>query len=86
MKSTGIIRKLDDLGRITNPIEMRRTLGVEEHEELEISLEDGKIILRKYEPADIFTGSKKGLIEYHGKLVSKKSIREMAELAGLVSR
>ena len=83
MKETGIVRKLDELGRITLPIELRRTLHLAERDAIEISTKDDKVILEKYEPVDIFTGEKEDLIEYHGKKVSKKSIIEMAELAGL---
>lgn len=84
MKNTGIVRRLDELGRITIPIELRRSLGIGDREALEIFTDDGKIVLEKYEPTDIFTGSDKDLIEYHGKLVSKKSIEELASLAGLI--
>lgn len=84
MKSTGIVRKLDELGRITLPIELRRTLGVKEREALEIFVDGDQIILTKYEPVDIFTGEKEDLIEYHGKKVSKKSVEELAKLAGLL--
>lgn len=84
MKSTGIVRKLDELGRITLPIELRRTLGITDREELEIFVDDDKIILAKYEPQDIFTGDKRGLIEYHGKKVSRKNIQEMAKIAGIL--
>lgn len=84
MKSTGIIRRLDELGRITLPIELRRSLGMDERESLEIYVEDNRIILEKYTPSDIFTGEEKDLIEYHGKLVSKKSIKELSKLAGLI--
>lgn len=86
MKETGIVRKLDELGRITLPIELRRTLHLAERDSIEISTKDDKIILEKYEPVDIFTGEKEDLIEYHGKKVSKKSIIEMAGLAGLEIR
>lgn len=84
MKSTGIVRKLDELGRITLPIELRRTLGVSERDPLEIFVEEGKIILQKYEPSDIFNGDKDDLIDYCGKKVSKASIQELAKLAGLI--
>lgn len=84
MKSTGIVRKLDELGRITLPIELRRTLGVSERDPLEIFVDEGKIILQKYEPTDIFNGDKDELIDYCGKKVSKKSIAELAKLAGLI--
>lgn len=84
MKSTGIVRKLDELGRITLPIELRRTLGVSERDPLEIFVDEGKIILQKYEPADIFSGSKDGLVDYCGKKVAKSSIIELAKLAGII--
>ncbi len=84
MKNTGIVRRLDELGRITLPIELRRTLGCTDRDQLEIFVEGGCVILKKYEPADIFTGSKTDLIEYQGKTVSKESIREMALLAGII--
>lgn len=84
MKSTGIVRKLDELGRITLPIELRRTLGVSERDPLEIFVDEDKIVLRKYEPTDIFNGEKNELIDYCGKKVSKASIIELAKLAGII--
>lgn len=84
MKSTGINRKLDELGRITLPIELRRSLDIAERDALEIYTEDDKIILRKANTGDIFTGSTDDLIEYHDKMVSKESIEELAKLAGLI--
>ena len=86
MKSTGIVRKLDELGRITLPIELRRTLGVEERDPLEIYVEEERIILQKYEPADIFSGSREELVDYCGKKISKKSIIELAKLAGIIEK
>lgn len=83
MNSTGITRRLDELGRITLPIELRRSLGILDRDPLEILVEDDRIILKKYQPEDIFTGDTEDLIEYHGKKVSKKSIKEMAKLAGI---
>lgn len=84
MKGTGIVRKLDELGRITLPIELRRTLGVHERDSLEIFVEDDKIILKKYEPTDVFSGSTDDLYEYCGKKVSRESIVELAKLAGII--
>ena len=52
MKSTGIVRKLDELGRITLPMELRRTLGVENKDSIEISVDENRIILEKYIPRD----------------------------------
>lgn len=83
MKSTGIVRKVDELGRVVLPIELRRNLNINEKDSLEIFVDDERVILKKYEPADIFTGSMDELIDFKGKKVSKASILEMAKLAGL---
>lgn len=84
MKSTGIVRKVDELGRVVLPIELRRNLNINEKDALEIFVDDDKVILKKYEPADIFTGSMDNLIDYCGKKVSKESVLEMAKIAGLL--
>lgn len=84
MKSTGIVRKLDELGRITLPIELRRTLGVQDRDALEIFVDDGKIILSKYLPSDIFTGSTEELYDFCDKKVSKESIVQLAKIAGII--
>ena len=83
MKSTGIVRKVDELGRIVLPIELRRSLNIDIKDSIEIFVDEDKIILKKYEPADIFTGTMEDLIDYKGKKVSVASIKEMAEIAGL---
>ncbi len=83
MKSTGIVRKADELGRVVLPMELRRNMEIEIKDSLEIFVEDNMIILKKYEPADIFTGSMEDLIDYRGKKVSKQSILDMARIAGL---
>ena len=80
MKSTGIIRKVDDLGRIVLPIELRRTLDIAERDELEIYMENDQIILRKYEPACIFCASDRKLISYNGKNVCRECIRKMDQM------
>lgn len=83
MKSTGIVRKVDELGRVVLPIELRRNLNIQEKDSLEIFVDDEKIILKKYEPADIFNGSMDDLIDYKGKKISKATIIELAKIAGL---
>ena len=83
MKYTGSVRKVDELGRVVLPIEIRRALNIEIRDAVEITADDSTITLRKYLPGDIFTGSTDNLINYHGKSVSIDSIREMAEIAGL---
>ena len=67
MKSTGIVRKVDELGRIVLPIELRRTLGIEEKDRIEIFVDGESIILRKYQPACIFCDNAKDIINYKGK-------------------
>lgn len=57
MKSTGIVRKVDELGRIVLPIELRRTLDISEKDALEIYVDGSSIILKKYEPACVFCGN-----------------------------
>ena len=69
MKKTGMIRQIDELGRITLPIELRRTLDIEEHDALEISLEGDAVVLRKYEPCCIFCGGMRDLRTLRGKNV-----------------
>ena len=82
MKKTGIVRKVDELGRIVLPIEIRKTMGINIKDALEISAEDGIIKLRKYEAADVFTGETDDLVDYNGKKVSKNTIKELAKIAG----
>lgn len=67
MKSTGIVRKVDELGRIVIPKELRGIFGIEEKDGLEIFTESDTIILRKYEPACIFCGQAKGVRDFKGK-------------------
>ena len=79
MKTTGVIRKLDELGRITLPIELRRSLNLD----VKDVVQDDCIILKKAANTDIFTGGTEDLVEYEGKKVSKASILALAKLAGL---
>ena len=80
MKSTGIVRKVDELGRIVLPIELRRTLDIAERDELEIYLDDDKVVLKKYEPSCIFCGSSCGLVSYHGRNVCVECIENMSNI------
>ncbi len=79
MKSTGIIRKVDDLGRIVLPIELRRMLDIAERDELEIFMENDRIVLQKYEPACIFCGSAQGLVNFRGKNICQDCIQKLAD-------
>ncbi len=86
MKSTGVVRKVDELGRVVIPVEIRRNLGIEIKDALEIFVDNEKIVLRKYVPADcdVFTGETEDLIEYNGKKISIETIKELAKIACLI--
>jgi len=77
MKTTGIIRRVDELGRIVLPIELRRSLDIAERDQLEICLDGDKIVLQKYEPACIFCGSSHALVKHRGKNVCHDCIQGM---------
>ena len=79
MKSTGIVRKVDELGRIVLPIEMRRTLNIEEKDSLEIYVEGDSVILRKYQPTCIFCESTKNLVAFNGTNVCPECIKKLNE-------
>lgn len=81
MKSTGIVRKVDELGRVVIPIELRRTLGIEEKDALEIYVDNEKIILKKYEPACVFCGNADGVTHFKGKNVCRECAMAMAQQA-----
>ncbi len=79
MKSTGIVRKVDELGRIVIPIEMRRTLGIGEREPLEIFVDQDSIVLKKYSPVCMFCGNERDNIEYRGKHICRKCISDLCD-------
>ena len=80
MKTTGIVRPVDGLGRIVLPIEIRRNLDIQERDQLEIYLEGDRIILRKSETACIFCGASRGLAEYKGKSVCRDCAKNLYHL------
>ena len=80
MKSTGIVRKVDELGRIVLPIELRRTMDIAEKDAIEIYVDGASIILRKYEPTCIFCGDAKNVIYYRGKNICPNCLKEMKKL------
>ncbi len=77
MKSTGIVRKVDELGRIVLPIEMRRTLDIAERDALEIYVDGESIILKKYHPACIFCENTKDIVSFMGKNVCPECISKL---------
>lgn len=79
MKSTGIVRKVDELGRIVLPIELRRTLDIDVKDSLEIYVDGSQIILKKYEPACVFCGNAKDVINFKGKNICRNCLRELEQ-------
>ena len=80
MKTTGVIRQLDSLGRIVLPIELRRTLDIKTKDMLEILVEGNSVILRKYEPNCFFCGSGSNLSSYKDKMICRRCLRELKSL------
>lgn len=80
MKTTGIVRPVDGLGRIVLPIEIRRNLDIHERDQLEIYLEGERIILRKAEMNCVFCGGARGLTEYKGKSVCRECVKQLYNL------
>lgn len=77
MKSTGVVRRVDELGRIVIPIELRRNLDICEKDALEIYVDGNHIILKKYEPACVFCGNAKEVNNFKGKNICKVCLSEL---------
>lgn len=81
MKSTGIIRRVDELGRVVIPIELRNKFGILERDPIEIFVDGSSIVLKKYEPNCIFCGTTKKLVNYNDKLICTKCASKINKLA-----
>jgi transcriptional pleiotropic regulator of transition state genes len=81
MKSTGIVRKVDELGRVVIPIELRRTLNIDKKDALEIYVDGEHIILKKYQPACIFCNDARDVVLYRGKNICKNCLALMSKEA-----
>ena len=79
MKATGIVRKVDELGRIVLPVELRRSLGIEVKDPLEIYVDGESIMLKKYSPACILCGESDNLVEYKDKKICRKCIKKLGD-------
>ena len=77
MKATGIVRKVDELGRIVLPIELRRTLDIAERDPLEIYVDGPSIILKKYQPACIFCGDSREITSFKGKNICTGCLKDL---------
>ena len=78
MKSTVIVRKIDELGRIVLPIEMRHTMHIEPRDSMEIFVDGNSIILRKYEQECIFCGSTKKVSVFKDRCVCENCRKELS--------
>ncbi len=81
MKATGIVRKVDELGRIVLPIELRRTLDIAEKDALEIFVSEDTIILKKHQAACVFCSGTKGIVSYKGKNICQACMDDLVGLA-----
>ncbi len=79
MKSTGIVRKVDELGRVVLPMELRRTFGINVKDPMEIYVDGSRIVLKKYEPACTFCDEAGEVLEYRGKNVCKSCLAELGQ-------
>lgn len=81
MKSLGIVRKIDELGRVVLPIETRKSLDIAAGDGVEIFVEKDRIILKKYEPACIFCGDADDVVVYNDKKICRKCLKELREVS-----
>ena len=80
MKSTGIVRRVDELGRVVIPIELRNKFGIAEKDPIEIYVDGSTIVLKKFEQSCIFCGNTKNLVEYQDKLICKECSKKIGDL------
>lgn len=80
MKSIGIVRKVDKLGRIVLPVELRKTLDIGDKDDLEIAVEGDRVVLRKYCPACIFCDSAKEVGVFRGKNICMNCLHELQQV------
>ncbi len=80
MKSTGIVRNLDELGRVVIPKEIRKKLQIEQKDPIEIFIDGNSIVLKKFEKGCIFCNSSKDLISYKDKLICKKCKEKIMDI------
>ena len=80
MKSTGVVRRVDELGRIVIPIELRRTLDIAEKDALEIYVDGNSVILKKYEPDCIFCGNARDVVNFKGKNICAACLKDMKKV------
>ena len=77
MKSTGVVRHIDRLGRIVLPMELRKVFGIKQDDPIEIYVDEDKIILKAYKPTCIFCGDGEEMVSYKGQNICKKCLEEL---------
>ena len=77
MKSTGVVRKVDELGRIVLPIELRKILDIKQHDPIEIFMDNDKIILQKYQPACVFCNNIENIVFFQNKRVCADCVKKL---------
>lgn len=80
MKATGIVRRVDELGRVVIPIEIRNKFDIFERDQIVIFVDGSSIILKKFEPNCIFCGNTENLLKYKDKMVCEKCSKEIFQL------
>lgn len=80
MKSTGIVRKVDELGRVVIPIEIRNQFNIMEKDPIEIYVDGSSIVLKKFEPNCLFCGASKDLLSYNDKLICSSCSKKISKL------
>ena len=80
MKSTGVIRQIDELGRFVLPVEIRRALQIKLKDHIEIYTESDRIILKKYQPACLYCGDARDVTVFRGHNICKKCLDELKKL------
>lgn len=79
MKSTGVVRKVDELGRIVLPIELRKVLDIKTKDAVEIFMDNDKIVLQKYQPACVFCNETDNVVYFNGKRVCSSCIKQLKD-------
>lgn len=77
MKSTGVVRKVDELGRIVLPISIRQTMDINEKDPLEIFTDDNRIILQKYHPACVFCNNADRIVYFNNKRICRDCLEKI---------
>ena len=80
MKSTGVVRPIDSLGRVVLPIELRKTLNLNSKDLLEIFLESDSIVLKKCQKSCIFCGQEKELTDFNDKFICKDCLKNIKDI------